>query len=128
MVLTSTYHLMKYLLSITYFITSSDLFNFQVTFIWKQAIALLLTFTVLLLVSNAFVINGENRLNRVWVNQINNFPKCFRFVRRKNKHYTKVAYSGKRNNFAMAKWNACRKTWRNESTYERLILYTIQTH
>ena len=31
------------------------------------------------------------------------------------------------NNFAMAKWNACLKTGRNESTYERLILYTIQT-
>ena len=31
------------------------------------------------------------------------------------------------NNFAMAKWNACLKTGRNESTYERLILCTIQT-
>ena len=31
------------------------------------------------------------------------------------------------NNFALAKWNACLKTGRNESTYERLILYAIQT-
>ena len=58
--------------------------------------------------------------------QINNFLKCFRFVWEKKRHL-KGSSCGRRKQFVMAKWNACLKTGRNESTYERLILHAIQT-
>ena len=46
---------------------------------------------------------------------------------RKKKRLVKGSYCSRRKQFYYGKWNACLKTGRNESTYERLILYTIQT-
>ena len=45
----------------------------------------------------------------------------------RKKRHLKGSYCGRRKQFVMAKWNACLKTGRNESTYERLILHAIQT-